>query len=403
MKSARLNRISVPMRLVAAREAVRPRILHLINNFDIGGTERQAVELLKRVDRSRFDIRLAVLRSGGGFYEEIRGLFKEILEFPFHTFYGSGARRQIARLRNILIDEDIDILHAHDFYAGVTGVLATRFTSTKIIVCQRHLKLSDRRIHHWGRYVMNRLADRVLVNAESIRDHVIASGSAVADRVVVVRNGIDVKIGTADDGRRAVLHASLCQELGLGSEARFIGAVGNLRPVKGHRYLLRAMVEVLQAHPNVHLLLIGEGPLREEITEEARTLKVDSNVHLLGHRTDAADLMPAFEMVVLASLHEGMPNTVMEAMATRVAVVATAVGGISELIADGITGHLVPPADAEKLAEKLISVLSDDSHREALAMKGHRFICERFGMGKMVAAVEQLYDELQGRNSSVTR
>jgi glycosyltransferase involved in cell wall biosynthesis len=93
----------------------------------------------------------------------------------------------------------------------------------------------------------------------------------------------------------------------------------------------------------------------------------------------------------------------MEAMATRVAVVATAVGGISELIAEGITGHLVPPADAGRLAEKLIAVLSDDSHREALATNGYQFICERFGMGKMVAAVEQLYDELHGQNSSVGR
>jgi glycosyltransferase involved in cell wall biosynthesis len=403
VKGSHLNCVSAPIRHVADREVVRPRILHLINNFDIGGTERQAVELLKRIDRSQFDIRLAVLRSGGVLYKEIRDLFPVTLEFPFHTFYGTGARRQIVRLRKILIDEGIDILHAHDFYAGLTGILATRFTSTKIIVCQRHLKLSDRRIHHWGRYVMNRLADRVLVNAESIRDHVIASGSAVADRVVVVRNGVDAKIGLADDGRRAVLHASLCRELGLGSEARFISAVGNLRPVKGHQYLLRAMVKILQVHPTVHLLLIGDGPLRKEIEEEAKKLKIDSNVHLLGHRTDAADLMPAFEIVVLSSLHEGMPNTVMEAMATRVAVVATAVGGISELVADGVTGHLVPPADAEKLAEKIIVVLSDDSHREVLASNGYRFICERFGMTKMVAGVEQLYDELHARNSSVTR
>lgn len=399
MKSAQLECLSAPIRHIAAGRQMRPRILHLINNFDIGGTERQAVELLKRIDLSRFDVRLAVLRSGGALYDEIRELFPDTLEFPFHTFYGAGARRQILRLRNILIEEGVDILHAHDFYAGVTGVLATRFTSTKIIVGQRHLKLSDRRIHHWGRYVMNRLADRVLVNAELIRDHVIASGSAGADRVVLVRNGVDAKTAPVDEGQRARIHARLCRELGLDSKTRLIGVVGNLRPVKGHRYLLGAMVKVLQAYPNVHLLLIGEGPLREEIEEEAQTLKIDSNVHLLGHRTDAADLMPAFEMVALASLHEGMPNVVMEAMTRGVAVVATAVGGIPELVEDGKTGCLVPSRDSGALAEAIIAVLGDDRYRHDLGSKGREFIMAKFSMGLMVEAVERLYEEMYGVSS----
>ena len=127
---------------------------------------------------------------------------------------------------------------------------------------------------------------------------------------------------------------------------------------QGHRHLLEAAAKVMKADARVHLVLVGDGELRDEIAAHARRLGVGARTSLLGHREDSAQLAAAFDVAVLASLSEGLPNAVMEAMAAGAPVVATAVGGVPELIEDGETGFLVPPADSEALAERIEFALS---------------------------------------------
>ena len=213
----------------------RPRVLHLINSFESGGTERQAVELLKRLDRTRYDVRLAALINQGPLYAELAEQYPQPHEFPLNSLYNANALRQVSKLRALLRSEAIDILHAHDFYAGWLGALAAQFTPVKFIACQRHLRLSDRLVHALGRRVINGLADRVIVNAELIRQYVLETGTAAADKLVVIHNGLSFQ---GDLSERPAVRAELCRELGLPDAAKLIGCVANLRPVKGHRYLL---------------------------------------------------------------------------------------------------------------------------------------------------------------------
>jgi glycosyltransferase involved in cell wall biosynthesis len=182
--------------------------------------------------------------------------------------------------------------------------------------------------------------------------------------------------------------------LRLGSDARIVGSVAGLRAVKGHRYLLEAAAKVMKADARVHLVLVGDGELRDEIAALARNLGVGARTSMLGLRDDSAQLAAAFDVAVLASLSEGLPNAVMEAMAAGAPVVATAVGGSPELIRNGETGFLVPPANSEALAERIQYALSHDALTSLIAMRGRQFIIERFGIDRMVAAVERLYDEI---------
>jgi glycosyltransferase involved in cell wall biosynthesis len=167
-----------------------------------------------------------------------------------------------------------------------------------------------------------------------------------------------------------------------------------LKPVKGHRYLLEAATLVMRADARVHLVLVGKGELRDEIEAHARRLGIGARTRLLGDREDSAQLAAAFDVAVLASLSEGLPNAVMEAMAAGAPVVATAVGGVPELIEDGVTGFLVPPANPEAMAERIEYALSHASLTGQIAMRGRRFVINRYGMERMVAAVERLYDEI---------
>jgi glycosyltransferase involved in cell wall biosynthesis len=366
----------------------RPRVLHLITSFEIGGTERQAVELLKRLDPERYDVRLAVIRNEGPFYREIEARFPDVPEFPLTSFYNANAIKQLARLRRLMMRERIDILHAHDFYSGLIGGAAARLAGVRVIASQRHLKLSDRRVHETGMRIIHRLAHRILVNSEAIRRRILDHDDAPPHKIVIVRNGVQQAPVS-----RAQARAHLLSELGTNANVKLIGMAARLQPVKGHRFFLEAAATVLGDEPNAHFVLVGDGPLRSEIEEQASRLGITDRMHLLGDRIDVAQLISAFDLLVLSSLHEGLPNAVMEAMAAGVPVVATAVGGTKELISDGETGYLASPGDSSALADRILVALRDPNAVNVVEAARAR-ITSTFGMERMVESVEHLYDEL---------
>src|SRR6185295_6578718 len=332
----------------------RPRVLHLITSFEIGGTERQAVELLKRLDPERYDVRLAVIRNEGPFYRDIESRFPNVPEFPLSSFYNANAIKQLVRLRRLMMRERIDILHTHDFYSGLIGGAAARLSGVRVIAAQRHLKLSDRRVHQVGMRLIHRLAHRILVNSEAIRDRILEHDHAQPRKIVIVRNGVQHTVVS-----RAQAREQLLRELETNEGAKLIGIAARLQPVKGHRFFLEAAASVLRNQPDAHFVLVGDGPLRPVLEKQATHLGIADRVHLLGDRTGVAQLISAFDLLVLSSLHEGLPNAVMEAMAARVPVVATAVGGTKELISDGETGYLAAAGDASALADRVLFALRD--------------------------------------------
>ena len=388
--SAAITEASVARPAAQVNESARrrPRVLHLITSFEIGGTERQAVELLKRLDEKRYDVRLAVLRNEGPFYIQIEARFPDVPEFPLTSFYDVNAVKQLAGLRRLMRQEKIDILHAHDFYSSFIGGAAARLSGVRVIASQRHLKLSDRRVHKWGTRMIHRLANRILVNSEAIREHIIDHEGAQPGKIVVIRNGVSPVISNTNARRE------LGRDLGLDTNAAIVGIVARLQEVKGHRFFIEAAAEVLRSRSGAHFVLVGDGPLRTEIEQQAAELGITDHVRLLGDRSDVSRLIAGFDLLVLASLHEGLPNAVMEAMAAGVPVVATSVGGTKELIADGETGYLAPPADSSALAERILFALGDEEHREGIVSTARRRITSAFGIERMVDSVETLYDEL---------
>jgi glycosyltransferase involved in cell wall biosynthesis len=295
-----------------------------------------------------------------------------------------------------MIRKRVEILHAHDFYAGLLGAAAARLARVRVIACQRHMRLSDRRLHEWGTRLTHRLAHRVLVNSEAIRDHLLAGGRIAPEKIVVIHNGLSAaaELATLDNGARAKQRAALLRELNLDEGAKLIGIVARLQPVKGHRYFIEAAGRIAAVEPKAHFLLVGDGALRREIEEQAARLGVNDRVHLLGDRRDAALIAAGFDVAVLASLHEGLPNAVMEAMAAGAPVVATAVGGTTELVIDGATGFLAPPADAEALAQRILDALQNPEWSARMAAQGRRRVLSQFSMRRMVESVERLYDEV---------
>jgi glycosyltransferase involved in cell wall biosynthesis len=391
----------------------RPRVLHLVTSFEAGGTERQFVELLKRLNPERFDVRLAALRKEGPFYHEIAARFPEVPEFPLTSFYNRNALKQLGRLRALLRGERIDILHTHGFYDSLFGATAGRLAGVPVIASQRHLQLSARRVHRWGSRAIHRLADKIVVNSAAIGDSIRHSDGRTAGKIIVIHNGlgeclnppalggespIDLSLQEyASDYFKSLAHNALCCELGLSPQVRIIGMVARLVTVKGHRYFLEAAARAAREDERLHFVLVGDGPLKEELAAQARQLGIVDRLHMLGERQDARRLVAAFDVAVLTSLSEGLPNTVMEAMSAAVPVIATAVGGTLELITDGQTGYLIPPANVEALVKRLLAVVSNPAESQALAQRGREFISTQFSMRRMVEAVERLYAEMMSR------
>src|SRR5574341_1743242 len=185
---------AVALKLTKARPRTeagsRPRILHLLNSFRYGGTERQVTELLKRIDPERYELHLGVLKHQGTLYRQLAERFPVVPEYRLRSFYDANALRQYRRARDHVVSERIDLVHTHDFYSSILGLVAGRLAGVRVIVSQRCLKLSDRRLHEWGQRLINWAGNRVVVNSEAIRDRILATSKLPPGKIVVIRNGM---------------------------------------------------------------------------------------------------------------------------------------------------------------------------------------------------------------------
>jgi glycosyltransferase involved in cell wall biosynthesis len=187
---------------------------------------------------------------------------------------------------------------------------------------------------------------------------------------------------------------TVCREFGLPDDVRLVVNVGNLVPKKGHRVLLAAARYVVDRVPAVRFLVVGSGPLAEDLATLARRSGLDGQVVFTGLRDDATALIGAADVFVLSSLHEGLPVALLEAMALGRAVVATRVGGVPEVVAHGETGVLVEPGDPQALAASILQLLHDDRLRDRLGRQARAQAQRRYGMAAMVRAVEDVYGAL---------
>jgi glycosyltransferase involved in cell wall biosynthesis len=237
---------------------------------------------------------------------------------------------------------------------------------------------------------------RVIPVSDPLREYLLRRVGLPARQVEAIPNGVDC--------RRFQPHTpdrSLRASLGLREDAVLAGTLARLVPVKDYPTLLRAFSTVAAAIPDSHLVITGDGPLREELAALATMLGLQGRVHLLGERPDPEDLYPQFDLFVLASRAEGTSMSVLEAMASGAAVVATAVGGTPALLQGGEAGVLVPPADPQRLASELIALLRDSARRGALGRAALARARAEYSLERMVDRYEELYRRVVAPGAAV--
>jgi glycosyltransferase involved in cell wall biosynthesis len=373
----------------------RMRVLYVVDKLHRAGTQVHLQRLVGGLDRAAFDPRVCCLMAGGPIAESLHasGVPVEVLGLP--NIYGPAAARGLVRLARSCRRERVDLVHAYLVSANIYATVAARLARVPAVVTARRDTGFSRnwRLRAVEEWVINPLVDRVTAVSPAAAAAARRERGLGHGKVVTIPNGLD--LAEWDTARHP--RADARREWRLAPDETAVAAVGSLSPVKGHVDLLQAAARVLATRPRVRFFVVGDGPLRAELTALAASLGIAERVVFTGVRDDVARLLSMADVVVLPSHTEGMSNALLEAMAMARAVVATAAGGNVDVLEDGLSGLLVPPRDPATLAAALQRLVDRPYERHALGACARRRIEERYSLPVMLAEHERLYRSLLRR------
>lgn len=371
------------------------RILHVITRLVVGGAQENTLLSIRGLQKLGHRVELAAGPETGP-----EGLLRVPEDIPFHTIPSLVREiRPIADLRALwdlyrLMRRGYDVVHTHTSKAGVLGRIAARWAGVPLIVHTPHGhvyhgyggKLRSR-FFVWVERVLTPWTDALVALTDSERQEHLQAGVGLPRQWNVIPSGVEVdRYRQPTPLRRG--------EVGVPEQAFLIGCVARLVPVKGIEDAIEATAQLRELEPPVHLVLVGDGPQRQALEELAEGLGVRDRVHFLGLRRDVPYLLPLLDLLVLPSRNEGMGRVIVEAQAAGLPVVATRVGGIPDLVADGRTGLLVPPGDPAALAAAVRSLHGDRETFLRMKDATQGRVAGHFSAEAMVAALDRLYREV---------
>ena len=300
----------------------------------------------------------------------------------------------IGRVLYLLKHERVDLIHAHEFAMNTYGALLSVLTGVPCVTTIHGKNYSSDKWHRRAAYRLVAHRTKMIAVSDDIKSFLAAAVGVSARHIATIPNGIHIERYAATDAAKTKFRT----ELGLSRHQPVVGAIGRLEPVKGHTHLLTAAQRVCARYPETVFVLAGQGPLRDPLEQQANALGIARNMRFLGYRDDVATVLAGLDVFVLPSLSEGLPLSLLEAMAASKPIVASNVGGIPEVIRDGENGLLAAPATPTELADRILMLLADPSRAHFLAENARALVSARFGMTAMVGAYEDLYRQLLPRH-----
>jgi glycosyltransferase involved in cell wall biosynthesis len=366
------------------------KIAHLTASTFFGGPSRQMLGLAEHLPPG-WETLFVSFSEGSRcreFLTEVRRLGFEAVELEHDTPRLRGAAQELTA---VLGEAGIDAVLCHGYKANLLGRVAARRLGIPAVAVARGWTGESWRVRCYealDRWHL-RWMDHV-VGVSDAQAAKVARAGVAAERLSVIHNAID---GGRFDGDRAAARRRL-NALFASPPRLLVGAAGRLSPEKGFTILVEAAAVVGRKEPAAAFVIVGDGPLRAALENEARRRGLDGKVVFTGYRRDLDALMPGFDLFTLPSFTEGLPNVVLEACAASVPVVATAVGGTPEIVEDGVNGLLVPPGDGLALAGALLRLLGDGQLRVDLAERGRARVEDRFTFAAQAEAYRRLLASL---------
>jgi glycosyltransferase involved in cell wall biosynthesis len=368
----------------------RTRVLHVITHLDNGGAQANTLLSVAGLDRGRYRVDLAA--GPGVLHSQALASADRLVVLPYfrRSLYSLGDLRAAVALLRLV--GDYDVVHTHGSKAGILGRLAARIRRVPAVLhtvhgfpvhdymprLKQHLLLALER-------VAARCADRIVCVCDANVAEALTLGIARPEQVRVVVSGVPselVRSGSGDKVRT---------ELGIPTDVFVVGTITRLMEQKAPLDFVAAARRVIQADPEVHVVVVGDGPLHDQVAAAAAGIP---RLHLLGFRTDVPDVLAMLDVVAFSSLWEGLGRALTEAVLAGKPVVATAVNGVPDLVADGETGYLTTAGRPDELADRILDVLARPDRGAAMGAAGANRVAGRYDVHDMVAGLDQVYQEL---------
>jgi len=354
----------------------------------MGGIERMICDFSQALDPARFEVRVAVFEGGGSLQSQLEDNGVKVYCLDKNEGIDFGL---IIRLRRLLREMRIDIVHSNNFSAWLYSVASVVGYSHAVCVHTEHSSVDA---HIGRRYLLERFLSYrtacVVAVSEQVRQNLVNRGGIEPGRVRYIPNGIDTDRFVADSRARLAVR----NELGLAEKGLLVGAIGRLVSVKDHRTLVSAFALMHKREPRMRLVLVGDGDQAGALRRQVERLGLSRAVMFLGERHDIERLLNAIDIYVMSSLSEGMSLGLIEAMSSATPIVATRVGGNVLLIKDGKTGILVPAADPAEMASAVCRLANDPVLRARLARQAREFAVKSFSRRAMIDNYMDIYTDV---------
>lgn len=380
------------------------KVMRIIARLNVGGPAIHTVLLTDLLDTGRYHTRLvtgieAPTEGSMRYLAVERGIEPLIIPEMSREISWRDDLVALFKLIGLMRREKPDIVHTHTAKAGFLGrtaaLLALPGRRKKLYHTFHghvfHSYFSPRKTRAFIRIerFLARFSHRIIAVSERTRQELIEFGIASPDKIIVVPLGFDLEPFIECERHRGEMR----KELGVSDDTVLIGIVARLVPVKNIPLFLRAASCVTQRHENVRFVIVGDGECREELEAQAKALEIESWVHFMGFRRDLARIYADLDIVALTSHNEGLPVSLIEAMASGCVTVSTSVGGVPDLIEDGLTGYLVPPDDPSAFSAALDRALAQPERWAEIGDAARDSACRRFHVNRLVADIERLYRE----------
>jgi len=362
-------------------------VLYIVGSFKSGGTETQLLEILRRLDRSRFVPHVLCINKEGGLLSDVEKTGVEIREMRFSRLLSPLSWGRLRSHAAWARARGIRIIQGFHFHGNLYGALLKRgCPGSSLVVCEQAIYGPRAPRHRWGRAYYYRSTDVVLANCEAVRRAAAERDRLDPARITVIYGGVDID--------KYHPRSQVKEPGGL-----VIGLVGRLHPDKGQMILVDAAPAILKEIPSARIVLIGEGPQRREIEGQIENLGLGSSIHLLGDRRDVPELLAAMDLLVLPSASEGFANAALEGSSSGLPVVVSDAGGNPEIVEDGVTGRVFRVGDPTMLASCILDLLRDPQVARRAGEAGRRRVERMFPLEEMVHGHERLYEDLLARKN----
>ncbi len=360
------------------------RIAFFTGSFKFGGTEHFLVQLLQNVDRKKLEPYIICLEKKGEFLTKVQKLNINIYEFPIKdSLFNLKGIKVLVQITFFLYRNKIQILHTLADWANFIGTVAGKMAGVPVILA------SQRNMGHWmvrkryrlvSKLIYKYLTHGVIVNAHAIKKSLIENFNINEAHIHVIHNGIAVN-GVCGNNSVTQKRNGKIQ----------IGYVGRLDYVKGVDILVEAARFVIDVFPETHFLIVGDGPEAGKIKSKVQSYRLNENFTFVGYQKDIFSFIKTIDCLVLPSRSEGFPNIILEAMACKLPVIATRVGGVPELVVDGKTGLLVDASDRFAMAKAIKKLCKDISLRQRMGIEGYQRLQKYFGLNQIITRHQDYY------------